>query len=84
MIAYRAKADILPVFIDSEAGRTKIFRKNKVIFGKLIKFDEIPFEVDGKKDYEGATRYVFAKACELKYGEGNGMIPSAVHGESAE
>lgn len=84
MIAYRAKADILPVFIDGAAGRTKIFRKNKVIFGKLIKFDEIPFEVDGKKDYEGATRYVFAKACELKYGEGNGMIPSAVHGESAE
>ncbi len=84
MIAYRAKADVLPVFIDGAAGRTKIFRKNKVIFGKLIKFDEIPFEVDGKKDYEGATRYVFAKACELKYGEGNGMIPSAVHGESAE
>ena len=76
MIAYRAKADILPVFIDSEAGRTKIFRKNKVTFGKLIKFDEIPFEVDGKKDYEGATRYVFAKACELKYGEGNGTLPA--------
>ncbi|MBR6808439.1 MAG: 1-acyl-sn-glycerol-3-phosphate acyltransferase [Clostridia bacterium] len=75
MIAYRAKADVLPVFIDSAAGRTKIFRKNKVIFGKLIKFDEIPFEADGKKDYEGATRYVFAKACELKYGEGSGQLP---------
>lgn len=74
MIAYRAKADILPVFIDGEAGRTKIFRKTKVTFGKLIKYDRIPFEIDGKKDYEGATRYVFAKACELKYGEGNGVL----------
>ena len=76
MIAYRAKADVLPVFIDGEAGRTKIFHKNKVTFGKPIRFDDIPFEVEGKKDYEGATRYVFAKACELKYGEGNGILPS--------
>lgn len=74
MIAYRAKADILPVFIDGAAGRTKVFRKTKVTFGKLVKFDEIPFEKDGKKDYEGATRYVFAKACELKYGEGAGEV----------
>ena len=64
------------MFIDGEAGRTKIFHKNKVTFGKPIRFDDIPFEVEGKKDYEGATRYVFAKACELKYGEGNGILPS--------
>ena len=74
MIAYRAKADILPVFIDGEAGKTKYFRRNRVIFGKVIPYAELEAAVDGKRDYQAMTEYAFSKVCELKYGEGNGAL----------
>ena len=74
MIAYRAKADILPVFIDGEAGKTKSFRRNRVIFGKVIPYAELEAAVDGKRDYQALTEYAFSKVCELKYGEGNGAL----------
>ncbi len=78
MIAVRAGCPIVPAFIDGEAGRTKAFRKNHVIFGRPITTAELEAAVASKRDYQGMIEYAFSKVCELKFGEGNGnMIKSA-------
>lgn len=75
MIAYHAKADILPVYIDND-GKTRSFHRNTVKIGKLIPFGELGFEKAGRAEYERAANYIFSKVCELKYGEGNGALES--------
>ena len=75
MIAYHAKADILPVYIDN-GGKTRSFHRNTVKIGKLIPFGELGFEKAGRAEYERAANYIFSKVCELKYGEGNGALES--------
>lgn len=81
MIAYRAKCDILPVYLDGDAGKTKIFRRNRVIFGKVIPFAELEAASGGKRDYQAITEYAFSKVCELKFGEGNGKLIKAEKSE---
>ena len=68
MISYHAKATILPAFIDTSAGKTKAFRKNHVIFGKPISFEELGFEGGGRAEYQRVADLIFSKVCELKYG----------------
>ena len=75
MIAYHAKADILPVYIDND-GKTRSFHTNTVKIGKLIPFGELGFEKAGRAEYERAANYIFSKVCELKYGEGNTSLES--------
>lgn len=77
MIASRAKTCVLPVYIDSEAGRTKIFRRNRVIFGNPISYEELEAAACGRRDYQAMADYAFSKVCELKYGEGNGALVKA-------
>lgn len=67
MIAYHAKADVLPVYIDGN-GKTRAFHRNTVKIGRLIKFDELGLERSGRAEYERAGKYIFSKVCELKYG----------------
>ena len=73
MIAVRAACPIVPAYIDSACGKTKIFRKNHVIFGKPISTEELE-AVANRRDYQSMTEYAFSKVCELKYGEGNGAL----------
>ncbi len=68
MLAYHAKATIVPAFIDNKRGKTGIFRRNRVIFGKAIPFEDLPFEKGGKAEYPNASKYIFDSLCELKYG----------------
>jgi len=78
MIAYHAKADILPVFIHNDSGKTRSFKRNTVTFGKVIPFAELGFEKAGRAEYQRAADYIFSKVCELEYGEGNGMLSAEV------
>lgn len=71
MIAYHAKADILPVFIDNK-GKTRSFSRNTVRIGKLIPFEQLGFDKGGRAEYDRVAKHIFSKVCELKYGEGNG------------
>lgn len=74
MIAVRASCPVLPVFIDSEAGRTKAFKRNRVIIGSPISIEELTSAAASHRDYQGMTEYAFARVCELKYGEGQGRL----------
>ena len=68
MIVFHSKADIIPVFIDNKGLKTRMFKINTVIFGKPIKVEELEFKGGGRAEYLAASRKVFRRICELKYG----------------
>lgn len=67
MIAYHAKVPVLPVFIDSKGGRTRAFRRNRVLIGKPVAFSEL-FPDGKRRDYADVARELFDRSCALKYG----------------
>jgi len=68
MIACRAKMPVVPVFIDCAAGKTTLFCKTTVRFGKPIPYEEYCPE-EGKGDYMQVSRLLFDRVCAIKYGE---------------
>ncbi len=68
MVAYHSKAQIIPVFIDNARMKTRAFTKNTVTFGKPIAFEELAFEKSGSAEYMRASRMIFDRICEIKYG----------------
>ncbi len=68
MIAYHSKAPIVPVMIENSRMKTGMFRKNRVTFGKPISYEELNFTSGGRMEYMSASRYIFNKICEIKYG----------------
>lgn len=68
MVAYHGKAPVVPVFLDSKLGKTRILQKNRVIFGKPLSFEELGYVSGGRTEYQNASRIIFDKICELKYG----------------
>lgn len=69
MIAYRTKVPVLPVFLDSSCGKTRMFRKNIVTFGEPIRFEELEFVKGGMTEYTRAAQIIFDRVCEIKYGK---------------
>lgn len=69
MIAYRTKAAVVPVFLDSKRGKTGMFRKNIVTFGTPIRFKELEFAKGGMAEYTRASQIIFNHICEIKYGK---------------
>lgn len=69
MIAYHTKATVVPVFLDSKRGKTRLFQKNIVTFGTPISFEELSFNKGGMTEYTTASKIVFRRICAIKYGE---------------
>jgi 1-acyl-sn-glycerol-3-phosphate acyltransferase len=65
MMVYRSKADVLPVFVKTKKNRTGFLRKCEVIFGDVIKYDDLSFTSGGSGEYKRATEYIFDKVCSL-------------------
>ncbi len=74
MISYRAKCDVVPVYIKTNNNRTMLFKKTKVIFGEPVKYEELGFTDGGTKEYKAASEKIFDRICTLgeKYTEGEG------------
>lgn len=69
MIAYHTKALIVPAFVDNKRMKTAMFRKNTVTFGKPITFEELGIHSNGRTEYMNASRIIFDRVCEIKYGK---------------
>jgi len=69
MIAYHAKVSVVPVFIDNKRMKTGMFRRNTLIVGKPVSFDELGFVSGGRTEYMNAARLIFDRVCELKFGK---------------
>lgn len=65
LIAYRSGAPVVPVFIRNKGRRTRIFRRNTVLFGKPISPEELGFSAGGKTEYMNASRILFDRICTL-------------------
>lgn len=68
-IAYHTKASIVPVFLENDKMKTRMFKKNTVTFGKPITFDELGFTKGGRDEYMNASKTIFRHICAIKYGE---------------
>ena len=67
MIAYHTKADVVPVFIDTKKKKTSIFRRTRIVFGKVIKYEELGLSGAGRDGYQRAAELIFSRVCELGY-----------------
>ena len=65
LMAYRAKSNVLPVYIKSEKYRIRLFRKVTVIIGKPIPYEELGFEKGGMVEYDAAAKKIFTEICNL-------------------
>lgn len=65
MIAARAKAGIIPVFINSKNYRTRPFSKNEVIYGEPIGYRELEGLGKGTAQYAAITEAVRSAICSL-------------------
>ena len=66
LIAARSGADVLPVCVKSKVGAVKMFRKNYLIVGNLIKNEEFDFENNkGNDGHQKAADRIHAEICKL-------------------
>ena len=66
LIAARSGADVLPVCVKSKVGAVKMFRKNYLIIGNLIKNEEFDFENNkGNDGHQKAADRIHAEICKL-------------------
>jgi len=65
MIAYRAKCDVIPVYIKTKNNHTMLFRKTTVVFGAPISYEEFGFKDGGTKEYKAASELIFDRICAL-------------------
>ena len=65
MIAYRAKADVLPVSIKTKGYRIMPFRKVCITFGEVIPYEDLGFDKGNQAEYTKAAELIFDKVLEL-------------------
>ena len=65
MMALRAKASILPVYIKTENHRVQMFRKTVIHIGKGIDHQTLLSVSDAGKDYHAGAAYIFSSITSL-------------------
>lgn len=66
LIAARSGAHVLPVCVKSEVGAVKMFRKNYLIIGELIKNEDFDFETNkGTDGHQRVADRIHAEICKL-------------------
>ncbi len=65
MIAYRSKADVLPVSIKTKGYRILPFRRVYINVGKVIKYEELGMINGTQAEYTKAAEYIFENITKL-------------------
>ena len=65
MIAYHSKTDVMPVYIRTKDNKVRLFHKTEIIFGDVIKNEELGFEKGGNAEYTAAAKTVYSHICEM-------------------
>ncbi len=65
LIATRAEADIVPVYIWRKGNRSGAFRRTYVIIGEKIPFSSLEYNKDANGEYSRITDIVFDRICTL-------------------
>lgn len=75
MIAWHAKATVIPAYIQTSGNRVRFFHRNEVILGDPIPFEELGFNGGGVAQYKAATEKIFTAVCALGGYERNANVP---------
>lgn len=65
MVAVRAKATVLPCFIETKKRKWSAFCRVDVYVGKPIKFEELAYDAEASGEYARISNYVFDKVCAI-------------------
>ena len=65
LIAFRSKCDVLPVSINVKNGKYGFLKRVEVVFGELIKYEDLGFTEGGKAEYENASHKIFTEVVKL-------------------
>lgn len=65
MIAYHAKATVVPAYIRTKGNRVMMFKKTELVIGDPIPYEDLGFTDGGMKEYKAATEKVFTEICAL-------------------
>ncbi len=76
MIAFHAKAPVLPICIKTKKQKYSLFRRIDLIVGKPIPYEELGFTRGGSNEYKAATEKIFAEICSL-----GGFLPIGEKGD---
>ncbi len=65
LIASRAEADVVPVYIYCKGKKQRIFRRTYVIIGERIPFESFGYDREESGAYSKMTEMIFDKVCSL-------------------
>ena len=65
MVAVRAKATVLPCFIQTKKRKWSAFCRVDVYVGKPIKFEELGYNSEAVGEYARISNYIFDKICSI-------------------
>ena len=65
MVAYRAKCDVIPVFIKTKGNKYGVFKKTEIFYGKPISYAELGFKNGGNDEYKAASEKIFDEILKL-------------------
>ncbi len=71
LIATRAEADVVPVYIARKNNKPRLFRRTYVIIGEPISYESFGYNPEGSGEYARVTGIIFDRICAL--GEGFSM-----------
>ena len=65
LIATKAEATVVPVYIWCKGKEHKLFRRSYVIIGEAIPFEEFGYDKEGSGEYNRMTEIIFDRLCKL-------------------
>lgn len=65
MIAYHSGCDALPVCIKTKGCKYRLFKRTEVIFGNLIRNEDLGYSEGGTREYRAATEKIFNEVIAL-------------------
>lgn len=65
MVAYRARSQVLPMFIATKNDKVALFRRIDVYVGKPIAYEEFGFESGGSEEYARGSGLMYERIVEL-------------------
>ena len=65
LIAYRAKCDVVPVYIKTKNNHLRPFKKTEIYFGEPIPYGSLGLENGGKEEYKKASELIFDRICTM-------------------
>lgn len=82
LIAWHAKATVLPVYIKTAGNRVRFLRRTELIVGRPIPFESLGMTGSGSAQYTAAAEHIFGEICAL--GGSERALPSKTASDKEE